>query len=93
MGYIATSGVWFQSLPKYNPVAINTGANGLQRLDATVRAAEKYGIKLIIPFVNWFNEVGKTIPATANMSCILTRAFHRTPTSFHKESKPTQTIL
>jgi mannan endo-1,4-beta-mannosidase len=59
IGYITIDpqSVWFQSLPKWNPVSINTGANGLQRLDAVVKAAEKYGIKLIIPFVNWNNEV------------------------------------
>jgi mannan endo-1,4-beta-mannosidase len=37
---------------------INTGANGLQRLDAVVKAAEKYGIKLIIPFVNNWSDYG-----------------------------------
>ena len=37
---------------------INTGANGLQRLDYVVSAAEKYGIKLIIPFVNNWNDYG-----------------------------------
>lgn len=37
---------------------INTGANGLQRLDYIVSAAEKRGIKLIIPFVNYWDDYG-----------------------------------
>ncbi|KAL2789414.1 mannan endo-1,4-beta-mannosidase F [Aspergillus keveii] len=37
---------------------INTGADGLQRLDYVVDAAERYGIKLIIPFVNNWNDYG-----------------------------------
>ncbi|KAJ5436933.1 Glycoside hydrolase superfamily [Penicillium cf. griseofulvum] len=36
---------------------VNTGANGLQRLDYVVSAVEKYGIKLIIPVNNW-NDYG-----------------------------------
>ena len=63
VGYITTSAstVYFQSLARYNPVTINTGSNGLQRLDAVVKAAEKYGIKLIVPFVNWLDEVCSNI--------------------------------
>jgi hypothetical protein len=37
---------------------INTGPDGLQRLDYVVDAAERYGIKLIIPFVNNWNDYG-----------------------------------
>jgi mannan endo-1,4-beta-mannosidase len=37
---------------------INTGANGLQRLDAVVKSAEKHGIKLIINFVNNWTDYG-----------------------------------
>ncbi|KAL6230950.1 mannan endo-1,4-beta-mannosidase F [Aspergillus navahoensis] len=37
---------------------INTGPDGLQRLDYVVSAAERYGIKLIIPFVNNWNDYG-----------------------------------
>jgi mannan endo-1,4-beta-mannosidase len=48
--------VYFQSFSG-STATINTGANGLQRLDAVVKAAEKYGIKLIINFVNnWTGE-------------------------------------
>jgi len=38
--------VYFQ-LFSGSSATINTGANGLQRLDAVVKAAEKHGIKLI----------------------------------------------
>ena len=37
---------------------INTGANGLQRLDSVINAAEQYGIKLIINFVNNWSDYG-----------------------------------
>ena len=50
--------VWFQSLvPGQNPV-INTGANGLQRLDYVVASAQAHGIKLIINFVNNWDAYG-----------------------------------
>jgi mannan endo-1,4-beta-mannosidase len=50
--------VWFQSFPNGSEPEINTGANGLQRLDYVVRAAEKRGIRLLIPFVNNWNDYG-----------------------------------
>ncbi|KAI0409895.1 glycoside hydrolase superfamily [Xylaria palmicola] len=53
--------VWFQKLSATGST-INTGANGLQRLDYVVSAAEKRGIKLIINFVNNWNDYGG-IPA------------------------------
>ncbi|CAL3965890.1 unnamed protein product [Diplocarpon coronariae] len=37
---------------------INTGANGLQRLDYVVRSAEAHGISLIINFVNNWDDFG-----------------------------------
>jgi mannan endo-1,4-beta-mannosidase len=49
--------VYFQSFSG-NTATINTGANGLQRLDAVVRAAEKNNIKLIINFVNNWTDYG-----------------------------------
>src|SRR5688572_17350364 len=49
--------VWFQYLSASGSV-INTGANGLQRLDYVVTAAEQRGIKLIIPFVNNWQDYG-----------------------------------
>ncbi|KAI1743375.1 glycoside hydrolase superfamily [Xylaria scruposa] len=53
--------VWFQKLSASGST-INTGANGLQRLDYVVSAAEKRGIKLIINFVNNWSDYGG-IPA------------------------------
>ncbi len=55
------NGVWFQSLSSSGS-QINTGANGLQRLDAVVKAAEAKGIKLIIPFVNYWDDFGGMFP-------------------------------
>ncbi|KAF9887693.1 hypothetical protein FE257_009646 [Aspergillus nanangensis] len=49
--------VYFQFHGQGN-TTINTGANGLQRLDYVVSAAEKAGIKLIIPFVNNWDDYG-----------------------------------
>ncbi|KAL5333076.1 glycoside hydrolase superfamily [Aspergillus crustosus] len=37
---------------------INTGEDGLQRLDYVVQSAEERGIKLIINFVNYWNDYG-----------------------------------
>ncbi|KAI0517137.1 glycoside hydrolase superfamily [Xylaria bambusicola] len=53
--------VWFQKLSSSGST-INTGADGLQRLDYVVSAAEKRGIKLIINFVNNWSDYGG-IPA------------------------------
>lgn len=53
-----TSEVWFQSFIEGQPPVINTGPNGLQQLDAVVASAEKHGIKLIIPFVNNWDDYG-----------------------------------
>jgi mannan endo-1,4-beta-mannosidase len=52
------SGVWYQQLSSSGS-QINTGANGLQRLDAVVRSADKNGVKLIIPFVNYWDDYGE----------------------------------
>jgi mannan endo-1,4-beta-mannosidase len=49
--------VYFQSFSG-STATINYGANGLQRLDAVVKAAEKNGIKLIINFVNNWTDYG-----------------------------------
>jgi mannan endo-1,4-beta-mannosidase len=49
--------VWFQKLEN-GQQTINTGTNGLQRLDYVVKSAEAHGIKLIIPFVNYWNDYG-----------------------------------
>lgn len=49
--------VWYQYLSADNST-INTGADGLGRLDAVVAAAETYGLKLIINFVNNWSDYG-----------------------------------
>ncbi|KAJ5578131.1 uncharacterized protein N7459_007095 [Penicillium hispanicum] len=51
--------VYFQLHDKATgKTTINTGADGLKRLDYVVSTAEKYGIKLIIPFVNYWDDYG-----------------------------------
>lgn len=49
--------VYFQLLSN-GQTTINTGPDGLQRLDYVVAAAEARGIKLIINFVNYWNDYG-----------------------------------
>lgn len=50
--------VWFQSFVSGKDPVINTGSDGLQRLDYVVSAAESRGIKLIINFVNNWTDYG-----------------------------------
>lgn len=50
--------VWFQSFVSGASPVINTGADGLQRLDYVVSSAEAHGIKLIINFVNNWTDYG-----------------------------------
>ncbi|KAI9681879.1 MAG: hypothetical protein M1822_006956 [Bathelium mastoideum] len=50
--------VYYQSLVPGQPAVINTGADGLQRLDYVVSSAEAHGIKLIINFVNNWTDYG-----------------------------------
>jgi len=49
--------VYFQSFSG-SAATINTSTNGLQRLDAVVKSAEKHNIKLIINFVNNWTDYG-----------------------------------
>jgi mannan endo-1,4-beta-mannosidase len=49
---------WYQAFNGTNEPIINTGANGLQRLDYAIQAAETRGIKFIIPFVNNWADYG-----------------------------------
>ncbi|KAK3358268.1 glycoside hydrolase superfamily [Lasiosphaeria ovina] len=49
--------VWYQ-LVSSSGSQINTGADGLQRLDYVVQSAEKRGVKLIVNFVNYWNDYG-----------------------------------
>jgi mannan endo-1,4-beta-mannosidase len=53
----ATGTVWYQYLSATGS-QINTGAYGLQRLDYVVSSAEKYGLKLIVNFVNNWSDYG-----------------------------------
>ena len=53
----ATGTVWYQYLSATGS-EINTGEYGLQRLDYVVSSAEKYGLKLIINFVNNWSDYG-----------------------------------
>ena len=55
---IPSSGtVWYQYLSAGNS-QINTGADGLQRLDYVVSSAQSHGLKLIINFVNNWSDYG-----------------------------------
>ncbi|KAK3389317.1 glycoside hydrolase superfamily [Podospora didyma] len=49
--------VWYQMVSASGS-QINTGSDGLQRLDYVVQSAEKRGVKLIINFVNYWNDYG-----------------------------------
>ncbi|KAL7657349.1 hypothetical protein ACMYSQ_003536 [Aspergillus niger] len=49
--------VWYQ-LHQDGKSTINTGADGLQRLDYVVSSAEQHDIKLIINFVNYWTDCG-----------------------------------
>jgi len=44
--------------PNTNAPAINEGANGLENLDYVIYSASNYGIKLVIPFVNYWSDMG-----------------------------------
>ncbi|KAH8886258.1 glycoside hydrolase family 5 protein [Thozetella sp. PMI_491] len=63
---IPSSGtVWYQYLSASGS-QINTGADGLQRLDYVVQSAAAHGLKLIINFVNnWSDYGGKAAYVTA----------------------------
>lgn len=55
---IPSSGtVWYQYLSASGS-QINTGANGLQRMDYVVSSAKAHGLKLVINFVNNWNDYG-----------------------------------
>jgi mannan endo-1,4-beta-mannosidase len=52
-----THAVWFQVLNSTGSF-INYGANGLQRLDYVISSAERHGIKLVLPFMNNWDDFG-----------------------------------
>ncbi|KAF2428699.1 mannan endo-1,4-beta-mannosidase D [Tothia fuscella] len=49
---------YFQAFLRGGPPQINTGPDGLQRLDYVVAGAAKRGLKLVIPFVNNWKDYG-----------------------------------
>jgi mannan endo-1,4-beta-mannosidase len=53
-----SNGVWYQSFVSGQSPRINTGANGLQRLDHVVSSAAAHDIKLVINFVNNWSDYG-----------------------------------
>lgn len=55
---VPSSGTVYYQYLSANGSTINTGADGLERLDAVVASAEKYGLKLIINFVNNWTDYG-----------------------------------
>ncbi|PGH20733.1 hypothetical protein AJ80_03493 [Polytolypa hystricis UAMH7299] len=55
---------------------INTGTNGLGRLDAVVSKAETYGIQLILPFVNYWDDYGGMNVYVSQMGGGSTSAFY-----------------
>lgn len=55
---IPSSGTVYYQYLSASGSTINTGADGLERLDAVVAAAEKYDLKLIINFVNNWSDYG-----------------------------------
>lgn len=57
--------IWYQLFDSTG-VYINYGPDGLQRLDYAVSAAERHGLKLVLPFVNtWPDYGGKAVYAGA----------------------------
>ena len=54
MTEIPQDGVWFQLIAN-GSVSVNTGPNGLQRLDSVVKIAEEEGIFLILSLTNNWN--------------------------------------
>ncbi|KAJ5698040.1 hypothetical protein N7462_000045 [Penicillium macrosclerotiorum] len=55
---VPSSGTVYYQLLSGGTATINTGADGLQRLDYVVASAEQRGVKLIINFVNNWSDYG-----------------------------------
>jgi mannan endo-1,4-beta-mannosidase len=53
-----TDGSVYYQLLADGKATVNTGEDGLQRLDYVVSSAEKHGVKLIINFVNYWDDYG-----------------------------------
>lgn len=54
---LPASGVAFQ-YSDGNSIILNEGPTGLQRLDALIAAAEQTGLRLILPLVNYWDDLG-----------------------------------
>lgn len=51
--------VYYQLLDNVtNTISINYGVNGIGRLDSAIAHAEKYGLKVVLPFLNNWNDLG-----------------------------------
>ena len=51
--------VYYQLLDNStSKVSINYGSNGIGRLDSAIRHAEKYGLKLVLPMLNNWDDLG-----------------------------------
>lgn len=70
----STGTVYFQYLSASGST-INTGEYGLERLDSVVAAAETYGLKLIINFVNNWSDYGGIAAYTTAFGCSATTWF------------------
>ncbi|CRG88507.1 putative mannan endo-1,4-beta-mannosidase A [Talaromyces islandicus] len=55
---VPTDGSVYYQLLENGKATINTGKDGLQRLDYVVSSAERHNIKLIINFVNYWSDYG-----------------------------------
>jgi len=74
-----THSVWFQVLNSTGSF-INWGANGIQRLDYVVSSAEKHGVKLVLPFMNNWDDFGGINTYSAAFGSNAT-TFYTTPAS------------
>ncbi|PSR99114.1 glycoside hydrolase superfamily, partial [Coniella lustricola] len=70
----STGTVYFQYLSESGST-INTGEYGLERLDSVVAAAETYGLKVIINFVNNWSDYGGIAAYTTAFGCSATTWF------------------
>jgi mannan endo-1,4-beta-mannosidase len=51
--------VWFQTWSdQFGQMIVNLGPDGLERLDRAIILAEEYGLRLILPFVNYWDDYG-----------------------------------
>ena len=58
---IPSDGVWFQVFHKNGTIEINTGENGLVRLDNIVKAAKNNKLHLLLSLTNnWFRNANQT---------------------------------